>query len=240
MDVHATDFVTIGLLVLLEGLLSADNALVLAILVMGLPRAEQNRALRYGLVAAFVFRFLCVVLAAFLLRAAWIKLAGGAYLLYLAGVHFLGPARRESKGTVPEARPAWGLSAFWATVVRVELINIAFSVDSILVAVAMSPKLWVVMTGGIVGIIAMRIVAGELIVLLRRYPAIVDGAFAIIAWVGLKLLLEYAHAMTWVAWEIPKALSLGLIAVIFLASYVIAKRKGAVPDPEPADEDAGS
>jgi len=240
LDVHATDFVTIGLLVLLEGLLSADNALVLAILVMGLPRSQQNRALRYGLVAAFAFRFLAVALATFLLRAAWIKLAGGGYLLYLAGVHFFGSSRNESGRAVPEAKPAWGLSAFWATVVRVELINIAFSVDSILVAVAMSPKLWVVMTGGIVGIIAMRIVAGELIVLLRRYPAIVDGAFAIIAWVGFKLLVEYAHAMTWIAWEIPKALSLGLIAVIFLVSYVLARRKGALPDEQSADEENAS
>ena len=240
LDVHATDFVTIGLLVLLEGLLSADNALVLAILVMGLPRSQQNRALRYGLVAAFAFRFLAVALATFLLRAAWIKLAGGGYLLYLAAVHFFGPSRNESGRAVPEAKPAWGLSAFWATVVRVELINIAFSVDSILVAVAMSPKLWVVMTGGIVGIIAMCIVAGELIVLLRRYPAIVDGAFAIIAWVGFKLLVEYAHAMTWIAWEIPKALSLGLIAVIFLASYVLARRKGALPDEQSADEENAS
>jgi YkoY family integral membrane protein len=240
LDVHATDFVTIGLLVLLEGLLSADNALVLAILVMGLPRSQQNRALRYGLVAAFAFRFLAVALATFLIRAAWIKLAGGAYLLYLAAVHFFGPSRNESGRAVPEAKPAWGLSAFWATVVRVEFINIAFSVDSILVAVAMSPKLWVVMTGGIVGIIAMRIVAGELIVLLRRYPAIVDGAFAIIAWVGFKLLVEYAHAMTWIAWEIPKALSLGLIAVIFLASYVLARRKGALPEEQSADEESAS
>jgi YkoY family integral membrane protein len=228
MDVHATDFVTIGLLVLLEGLLSADNALVLAILVMGLPREQQNRALRYGLFAAFAFRFVCVALATFLFRAAWIKLAGGGYLLYLAGAHFAGAPADGSDRPVPEAKPAWGLSAFWTTVVRVELINIAFSVDSILVAVAMSPKLWVVMTGGIVGIIAMRVVAGELIALLRKYPSIVDGAFAIIAWVGIKLLLEYAHAMEWIAWEVPKWLSLGLIGVIFGLSYVMARRKGAV------------
>ncbi|HEX5071449.1 MAG TPA: hypothetical protein VFV78_14640 [Vicinamibacterales bacterium] len=235
MDVQAADFVTIGLLVLLEGLLSADNALVLAILVMGLPRDQQNRALRYGLVAAFAFRVICVVLAAYLFRAAWIKLAGGGYLLYLAGAHFAGAPADGSQRPVPEARPAWGLSAFWTTVVRVELINIAFSVDSILVAVAMSPKLWVVMTGGIIGIIAMRIVAGELIALLRRYPSIIDGAFGIIAWVGIKLLIEYAHAMEWIAWEVPKWLSLGLIVLIFLVSYITARRKGAVPvDEHPA------
>src|SRR6186997_2286482 len=152
--VEWSDLLTIGLLVLLEGLLSADNALVLAVLVMGLPRDQQGRALKYGLVAAFFFRLVCVLLAAFLMKAAWIKLAGGGYLLYLAVMHFWSRGTDQSNGNVPVAKPAWGLSAFWATVARVEFINIAFSVDSILVAVAMSPKLWVVMAGGIIGIVA--------------------------------------------------------------------------------------
>ena len=74
-----------------------------------------------------------------------------------------------------------------------------FSIDSILVAVAMSPKIWVVITGGILGIVAMRLVVGQLLVLVQRYPALVDGAFIIIAWVGIKLLLEYLHAAGYVA-----------------------------------------
>ena len=86
-----------------------------------------------------------------------------------------------------------GLSPFWATVVRVELINLAFSIDSILVAVAMSPKPWVVITGGILGIVAMRLVVGQLLVLVSAIRALVDGAFVIIAWVGIKLGLEYLH-----------------------------------------------
>ena len=236
IDIQLADFLTVGLLVLLEGLLSADNALVMAILVLGLPRAQQTRALRYGLVAAFAFRAIAVLLATFLIRAAWIKLAGGGYLLYLAVAHFRSHGKTESGRPVPHATPAWGLSAFWVTVARVELINIAFSVDSILVAVAMSPKLWVVMLGGIVGIVAMRVVAGQLIALIRRYPAIVDGAFVIIGWVGLKLLVEYAHQMHWIAWEVPRSISLGLIGVIFLAAYLYARHQGPAPDtPEDAD-----
>ena len=77
---------------------------------------------------------------------------------------------------------------------KVELTDIVFAVDSILVAVAMSPKTWVIITGGILGIITMRLVIGQLLALVRRYPALVDGAFVIIAWVGLKLLIEYLHA----------------------------------------------
>lgn len=226
IDFAPADLFTIGLLVILEGLLSADNALVLAILVMGLPRQQQSRALRYGILGAFVFRGLAVALAAFLLQVAWVKLVGGGYLVYLTYSHFSrgsGDERREP----PPARPLLGLSAFWATVVRVELVDIAFSIDSILVAVALSPKLWVVVTGGILGIVMMRLVAGRFIALIRRYPALVDGAFVVIGWVGIKLLLEYAHDVGWVAWQIPKVISFGLIVVIFVVAYVYARRQAS-------------
>ena len=83
MDVHASDFLTIALLVLLEGLLSADNALVLAILVLGLPREHQQKALRYGILGAFFFRILATLLAIHLLALTWVKLIGALYLLYL-------------------------------------------------------------------------------------------------------------------------------------------------------------
>jgi YkoY family integral membrane protein len=234
-DVQFADLLTIGLLILLEGLLSADNALVLAILVMGLPREQQARALRYGILGAFVFRGIAVLLAAYLMRVAWVKLAGGAYLLYLAYDHFFRHTEGRDRNAPPPARPAFGLSAFWATVVRVEMIDIAFSVDSILVAVALSPKLWVVVTGGILGIITMRMVAGQFITLIRRYPAIVDGAFIIIAWIGVKLLIEYAHNLGWLPYAIPKTVSLGLIVVIFVVSFLYARRQAMRRPPAPAE-----
>lgn len=234
-DIQTTDLVTVGLLVLLEGLLSADNALVLAVLVLGLPREQQRRALKYGIAGAFVFRALAILLVAYLIQVAWVKLAGGGYLLYLAYKHFFRKAA-DSRHDVPPARPAFGLSAFWATVVRVELVDVAFSIDSILVAVALSSKLWVIVTGGILGIIAMRLVAGQFIAVIRRYPAIVDGAFVIIAWIGIKLLLEYGHQMGWVAFELPRWLSLGLIVVIFALAFWYARRQAGRPGPPHVDD----
>lgn len=228
LDVHASDFATIGLLVILEGLLSADNALVMAIMVLGLPRSQHHKALRYGLIGGFVFRTIATLLAAYLIQVVWVKLAGGLYLLYLAYTHFRGGREGDNRREPPKAKPAFGLSAFWTTVVRVEMVNLAFSIDSILVAVAVTNKLWVVVVGGILGIIAMRVVAGQLIELIRRYPAIVDGAFVIIAWVGIKLFAEYLHAIGVVHFEIPKWLSMGLIVVIFVASYLYARRIGPV------------
>ena len=236
MDVQLADFITIALLVLLEGLLSADNALVLAILVLGLPRSQQQKALRYGILGAFVFRILAVLLAVYLIKVSWVKLIGALYLLYLSYTHFFSGGDSEARREIKKATPWMGLSAFWATVVKVELTDLVFAVDSILVAVAMSPKTWVVITGGVLGIITMRLVIGRLLVVVRRYPAIVDGAFIIIAWVGIKLLLEYMRVQGWIHIEINKWFSFGLIVVIFLISYAYARRVG--PATEAVEDEA--
>jgi YkoY family integral membrane protein len=240
MDIQLSDLITVGLLVVLEGLLSADNALVVAVMILGLPRREQKRALKYGLVGAFGFRTIATLLAVYLIRLAWMKLLGGLYLLYLTYQHFFRSGDAEERSKPRPARPWCGLSALWGTILKVELVNIAFSVDSILVAVAMSSKTWVVLTGGLLGIAAMRIVISQLLAIVRRYPAIVDGAFVIIALVGAKLLMEYASAMGWVDFEVPKWLSLGVIVVTFLAAYLYARRQGPVADEDHDDEAAAA
>lgn len=234
IDFHIADLFTIALLVALEGLLSADNAMVLAVLVLGLPARDQRKALRYGILGAFAFRITATVLAAHMIQIAWVRLLGSLYLLYLPYNHFSGGEDAETRRQPKPARPWLGLSAFWATVVKVELTDIVFAIDSILVAVAMSNKLWVIITGGILGIIAMRLVIGQLLTLVQRYPALVDGAFIIIAWVGVKLMIEYLHGIGVIHFEVPRWLSLGLIVVIFAIAYLYARKHGPV---ETRDED---
>jgi len=228
LGISGSDLITVGLLVILEGLLSADNALVMAIMVLGLPRDQHHKALRYGLVGGFAFRIAATLLAVYLIRVSWVKLVGGLYLLYLTYSHFFGGEEGADRRQPPKAQPWLGLSAFWATVAKVELMNLAFSIDSILVAVAMSPKTWVVITGGILGIVAMRMVVGQLLVLVQRYPALVDGAFVIIAWIGIKLGLDYLHAIGWIAFEIPQWLSIGLVLTIFTIAFIYARAQGPV------------
>jgi YkoY family integral membrane protein len=218
--IQGSDLVTIALLVALEGLLSADNAMVLAVLVLGLPKKQQRKALRYGIIGAFGFRTIAVLLAVYLIRLGWVKLLGAGYLMYLVYNHFGGGQTAEERRAAPPAQPAFGLSAFWATVVKVELTDIVF---------AMSPKTWVILSGGILGIVMMRLVIGQLLALVERYPLLVDGAFVIIGWVGLKLLVEYLHSAGYVAFEIPRWISLGLIVVIFclaLGYSLIVEKKG--------------
>jgi YkoY family integral membrane protein len=236
LDVQVADLITIGLLVLLEGLLSADNAMVLAVLVLGLPKHEQRKALQYGILGAFAFRVLAIVLAVYLIQLQFVMLLGAAYLLWLPYSHFAGSADAAERRRPKPARSWLGMSPFWSTVVKVELTDIVFAIDSILVAVAMSDKLWVIITGGIFGVIAMRLVIGQLLALVNRYPTLVDGAFVIIAWVGIKLVLEYLHAAGYVHFEVPPWISLGLIVVIFAIALVLARIEGPVATDQLADE----
>ncbi|MGH9347425.1 MAG: TerC family protein [Vicinamibacterales bacterium] len=236
MDIHVADLVTVALLVALEGLLSADNAMVLAVLVLGLPRSEQRKALRYGIAGAFAFRIAAILLAVYLIQIRWVMLIGAAYLLWLPYHHFAGHHDAATRRAPRMASPWLGLSPFWGTVAKVELTDIVFAIDSILVAVAMSNKLWVIITGGILGVIAMRLVIGQLLVLVSRYPALVDGAFVIIAWVGIKLLLEYLHTAGYVHFEIPKWISLGFVVVIFVIALIWAKIEGPKEAPSMAEQ----
>jgi YkoY family integral membrane protein len=209
---------------------------VIAVMVLGLPKHAHKKALTYGLVGAFVLRLIATGLAVYLIHVTWVKLAGGLYLLYLTIEHFRHPADETGARPAPAAKRLFGLSQLWSTVVRVELVNLAFSVDSILVAVAMSNKFWVILTGGLLGIVAMRVVVGQVIKVIQRYPALVDGAFVIIAWVGLKLLLDYGHQMRWISWEVPQPASLAIMTVIIATSYAYARKAGPKSPKEPPIE----
>src|ERR1700730_15273200 len=120
--IQTSDLLTIGLLVLLEGLLSADNALVIAVMVLGLPKRQHKKALHYGLVGAFAFRIVATLLAVYLIRLGWVKLRRCLCLLYLSFSHFWSGKTEEERRAAPEAKPWLGLSAFWGAVVRIELV----------------------------------------------------------------------------------------------------------------------
>lgn len=183
------DLSTVGVLLVLEALLSADNALILALIVRHLPRDQQRKALLYGLAGAFALRLAAIVLASSIISFWWLQLIGALYLLYLPIKHFIKQASQvELRG--------YAGAGFWMTVVYADLADLAFAIDSVLVAVAIEPhqnKIWVVYLGAVLGIILLRWAAGACLSLLERYPVFDHLAYVLVGWAGVKLLLLSGH-----------------------------------------------
>ncbi len=176
---------TILVLAILEVILSADNALILGVLVKKPPPPLRPKALFYGLAGAFVLRGLALVFAFILIKLWWVQALGAAYLLYIALKHFL--TSRKEAHTPPPLTATPG--EFWKVVVQVELADLAFAVDSVLVAVALSDRLWVILTGVFLGIVALRLLATLVVRLLDRYPRFKELAYLVVGLAGIKLAL---------------------------------------------------
>ncbi len=238
-------------LVALEGLLAADNAVVMAVMVKHLPIEQQKKALFYGLVGAFVFRFAALFMITLLVDVWQIQALGAAYLLFIAFKHIYDQRKEKEHSLEPEATKGAG---FWMTVLKVELADIAFAVDSMLAAVALAMTLphlgtteigginggqfGVMLAGGLVGIVIMRFAAHKFVKLLADYPQLETTAFVIVGWVGVKLTVltlghknlgilpyEFAHSTEWklIFW----AVLLGIVA-IGAAISIKKKRQQAV------------
>lgn len=174
---------TVLFLCFMEGLLSLDNAVVLAVMVQHLPKDTQKKALSYGIWGAFIFRAIALLLITVIVSSFWIKLVGGVYLLWLAYSYFSNKEEEEETGQNK-------VRSFWKTVLMIELMDITFSMDSILASVAISNVYWVLLTGGILGIIMMRFAAAFFVSLIEKYPVLEKVAYFLVGLIGLKLVAE--------------------------------------------------
>lgn len=194
-------------LIVLEGLLAADNAVVMAVMVRHLPKVQQKKALFYGLLGAFVFRFAALFMITFLVNIWQIQALGAAYLLFISIKSIYDQRKKDDTNINLNSKKK---SGFWMTVLKVELADIAFALDSMLAAVALAvtlPELGefhigginggqfiVMLLGGIIGLIIMRFAARQFVVLLEKFPSLETAAFLIVGWVGVKLLvMTLAH-----------------------------------------------
>lgn len=178
---------------LLESMLSFDNAAVLAVMVKDLPNNQQSKALRYGILGAFVFRGLCLFLASFIIKFEWLKIVGGLYLLYLVYGHCTAAKDTIEEGIDKNKNKVYNrikkaIGSFWSTVILVEIMDIAFSIDNIFAAVAMTNKIWLIIVGVFLGIISMRFIAYLFTILMKKYPSLEESAFIVIALLGIKLI----------------------------------------------------
>lgn len=184
----------IGTLVILEGLLSADNALVLAVMVKHLPADQRKKALFYGLLGAYTFRFIAIGVGVYLIKLWWVKVLGAGYLAWLAIKYFIDRRKGVDVEEEVEGLNQNGLifrlfGTFWGTVVSVELMDVAFSVDSVLAAFGISQEVWVLLMGGILGVLMMRGVAGVFLKLIDRVPELEATAYILILIIALKMFV---------------------------------------------------
>jgi YkoY family integral membrane protein len=177
----------VGNIIILEVLLSIDNAAVLATMVKTLPNSDQKKALTYGIVGAYIFRGLALLFASFLLKIVWLKLLGGLYLVYLAYSNL----KSTTEGTNHKSISIPFLNVFWSTVVAIELADLVFSIDNVFAAVAFTDKIELIYLGVFIGIIAMRFAATGFVRLIDKHPVLEKVAFWVVGFLGVKLILSF-------------------------------------------------
>lgn len=214
-----TDPVSWGListLIIIEGLLSADNALVLAVLVKHLPNKQRKRALMYGMLGAYFFRFLFIGIGVYLVEFWFIKLLGALYLGWLCVAHFLQIGEADSTKEMKKTGLLVRLfGTFWATVISVELMDIAFSIDAIFAAFAISNQIWILLIGGMLGILMMRTIAGLFLIVIEKIPELEATAFIIIGIIALKMLASV------IGIHVPHYMFFVVLIIIFSITFII-------------------
>lgn len=198
----------IGTLIILEGLLSADNALVLAVMVKHLPDQQRKKALFYGIIGAYLFRILAIGIGVSLIKIAWLQIVAGHYLLWLVFQHFM--TRGEEEDEVQTKK-----MGFWRTVLAVELMDIAFSLDSVIAAFGVSNQVWVLFLGGVLGILMMRGVAQLFLALIKKVPEFETTAFILILIIGLKMITAAF------GFHLDQFIFFGILITIFFGTFLV-------------------
>ena len=227
----ASGKVIVGL-VLIEGLLSVDNALGIAAMASHLPKGQQKAALRWGLIGAYLFRGIALALVAWLMHNEWIKWFGALYLVYLACAHLqLRPEQKKEAHTEAQAVSR----GFLMTVCSIELMDLSLSLDNVVAAVGMVngvreiPEhlhIWVVCAGVFIGIAALRVVAGWCIGLIEKHPILNYTAFMLVGYVGIALCTEMGLAAAGVQWHMGIDVKFYGIAAIVLVSLLYERYSG--------------
>lgn len=207
-----SDWLIILSLVLLECILSVDNAVVLATQTQILKtKKDREKSLFYGLWGAYVFRFLVIGLGTYLIHIWEIKVVGALYLAYLVFRFF--DHHKKGRQTHKLVKEQGKISLFWRVVIQIEMMDLIFSVDSVLASLAISSNPVIVLLGGLIGILCMRGIAEVIMGLMQRIPELETMAYVLIGIIALKLLLS----IPMIDFEIPS----GVFALIVLLAFVI-------------------
>jgi tellurite resistance protein TerC len=200
-------------LIVIEGLLSVDNALAIAALASHLPEKQQQLALKLGIIGAYVFRGIALLCVSLIIENPWLKILGSAYLVWLMASNIVSKEEAPDVAKAHHHRP--GLVA---TIFQIEIMDLTLSLDNVVAAVALDKRLWVICTGVFIGILALRFLAGMCIGLIKKFPILEKTAFLLIGFVGCILLTEMALESTGVHFHINSYQKFGGILVILALS----------------------
>ncbi|MBW1604879.1 TerC family protein [Lactobacillus sp. Sy-1] len=214
-----SDWLVILSLVLIECLLSVDNAVVLAAQTQSLPTKKlQEESLFYGIWGSYIFRFLVIGLGTFLIHLWEIKVIGSLYLLYLVYKHFFSRGSKKKKVEKPRSTdPKNHRKLFWMVVIQIEMMDIVFSVDSVLASLAISPNPVIVLIGGMIGILSMRGVAEIIMLLMKKIPELKSMAYVLIGIIAVKLFISIPA----IDIELPPLLFSGIVLVTVMITMLI-------------------
>ncbi|WP_404788792.1 TerC family protein [Altericista sp. CCNU0014] len=196
-------------LVAMEAVLSADNAIALATLTRTLQNPIlEKRALNIGLGLAYILRMLLILSAIWIVQFWQFQLAGAVYLLWLAWKYFTTDRSDDTHYSAPA-------KSLWQIIPLIALTDLAFSLDSVTTAIAISQELWLIVLGGTIGVIALRFLAGLFIHWLQEFTHLEDAGYVAVVLVGLRLLLRVLspNLIT------PEWVMLGLIAAVFIWGF---------------------
>lgn len=202
-------------IVLLEIILSIDNAAVLATMVKTLPENQQKKALTWGIIGAYLFRGLALLFASLLISITWLKLVGGLYLIFISIKSLLKKSEESDLKVTPVG--------FWRTVISIEIMDLVFSIDNVLAAVSFTDSLSIIMLGVGIGILAIRFATTRFISIINKNPIVEKIAYYVIAGLGLKLALSYFLPVLNLE-SIDLVFSL-LTLIAFIAPIIFKKRK---------------
>ena len=227
-DVLLEDAAIVLTLLLLEAVLSFDNAAVLAAMVRKLPMRDRKKALLYGLVGAYTLRFAAILLASFLIANPILKVFGGGYLLFIGLKHFYGmirhkPHAHKEHEMHTDLFTRMGIPALVAIIIQIELIDLAFAIDQVIVAVAFTPKVWLIVIASFIGILFLRLAAAVIARVMDWLPLLEHMAYVAVTYVGLKLVLEYevpfindGHGV-----HLPTPLSVSVTVLLFAVPILV-------------------
>lgn len=223
-DVGIEAPVVLLILIALEAVLSADNAIALAAIAAGLeePKLQRN-ALNLGLVGAYILRVTLILTATWVVQFWQFEVLGAAYLLWLVFEHFTSEEDDEHHHHGPR------FTSLWQTIPIIAVTDLAFSLDSVTTAIAISDKTWLVLTGGTIGVITLRFMAGLFIRWLKEYVYLEDAGYITVGFVGLRLLVRAIKP------ELvpPEWLMVAAIALVFMWGF---SKRTEIESPTPEEK----